>query len=575
MASNAKVTTPNAAAPPPKPVDPNELYPPLKVQGTTFQIQKTGLVISKRGSLFKKAPRPAMITWDSLATCDLTFGCFSGTLTLKQDNGNTISIQGWTHKLREAAIVIYPLMNKGVTTKVREGLQDKLGKRSKVIILGSGLIVQKSTGCCSGVTAFVPWGSVVFAELSRGCFRSSVTVKTMIHVKDLEEKPGKKPVAVSTAARSTAQAPPPAAATTKPIPEKKDEQKGPNYVSVKIPGKTSVMQELFEEVMALMACGAPVRSIEGAPEVMRTTLTSVGVKVEGGIFSALTCFVPWTAVTSVEWTKPLTGKGTVTMTDRVGTRICLKRFGQEEYDALRVIYTTRGVKARGLETGKRPPAIVRKQIRISWEGVSVPHRTFCTYTYDFYPWSIIDAVEMDMTCCGGALSLITEGGVRIPVLRALPFSNASMNETLLRIREMKYHGKAEPDDTNAVSFGAKKGNWRACELTDVALKVVASTGLCSSMTCFLDLDSIQGVQVKTTKGFFSKNYLQISIDKKMGGAMNIDDALAAQNKEKVNAKTQDQILLVRLLKTDNPKAIREDIMRRASARKRAEQILRK
>jgi len=571
MASNAKPTTPKAAEPPPKLVDPNELYPPLKVHGTTFQIQKVGLVITKRGSLFTKAARPVMISWGNLDKCDLTFGCFFGTLTLKEENGNTISIPGATHKLREAANVIYPLMNKGVATKIHEGIQDKLGKRSKVIILGSGLVVKKSTGCCSGVTAFVPWDAVIFAQLSRGYFRSSVTVKTMIHAEDVGAKPVNKPAAASTVACTTA--PPPAASTTKPTPEKKDEHKGPNFVTVTIPGKASAMQDVFDEVMALMSCGAPARRIEGAPEVTRTTVTSAGVKVDGGICSALTSFVPWIAVTSVEWTKPLIGKGAVTLTDRVGTRIDLKHFGQEEYDALRVIYTTRGVQARGLEAGKIPPAIVRKHMRISWEGVSVPHREFCTYVYEFYPWSIIDAVEMDMTCRGGTLSLITEDGVRIPVSSALPFSHASLNETLFRIREMKYHGKAEPDKANAVTFGAKKGHWRACVLTDVALKVVAITGRCSSMTCFLDLDSIKGVQVKTTKGCFGKNYLQISIDKKMGGALHIDNALVAENKDKETPKTQDQMLVVRLLKSDNPKAIREDIMKRASARSSAERTL--
>mmetsp|Transcript_63251 Transcript_63251/g.137589 ORF Transcript_63251/g.137589 Transcript_63251/m.137589 type:complete len:566 (-) Transcript_63251:168-1865(-) len=539
-------------------LDPDELYPPVKVRGTTFRILTRGLQITTKGSCFKRGTQ-SLLPWDGLHKCDLQFGCFSGTLILQPRTGEPHILSGRIAMLREVANVIYQQMNMGHCGKIEPEIVRKLGKSPKVTILGNGLVVKKKIGCCSGVAAFVPWGSVVFAEVAQGWCSGAITLKTMIHQDDVAppDKKGAQPVAPAADSKTNADASTKALAVPDPT-----HHEGPQFVSVTIPGKKEALQEVFGLIVKLMCSQSEDAEVEDAPKIPKTTMTKAGIKVKT---RSKEQFLPWRSISSVEWSKPAIGSATLMLTDRIGDEMGLRGCGLDEYNAFKALYARLG----GEDDSGGHQAIVRKNCRIAWDGVSVPHKSLCSYKYSFYPWSEIDACEMEVTCFGGSLVLVTETGERFVVCTSR-FSQRTLFEAMEKIRYMKYHGAASPDTTTARFFAGEKDTPNVCVLTDVSLRIAAKTGRYSHIVCYLDLQQVRGIGHTRAGGSCCKHtYLLVYVNRLMGAAVNIDNILAKDSSLR-KPEADERVLMVKLRKGDDAKSIAQDIMTRSMARKQSE-----
>merc|ERR1712066_633870 len=96
-------------------------------------------------------------------------------------------------------------------------------------------------------------------------------------------------------------------------------------------------------------------------------------------------------------------------------------------------------------------------------------------------------------------------------------------------------------------FGGKKHS-NSCLLTDKNIRIVTPTGSCSELRCFIDLDSVKDVNYKTIPkcGCLSKHLILLYVDASIGRGLQIDDALAAKYDVKLDADTQQRIIMVEL-----------------------------
>lgn len=536
--------------------DPGQLYPPIKVQGTTFELRDSGLTVTTE-SCFAKTKKHTIL-WGSLEKCDLQFGCLGKGelhLTEAQPRGTKTTIPGWSWKLREAATVIYQQMNKGVTTTVDMDVIKKLGKSPEIQVLGNGVVVKKSTGCCKGISTFVPWSQVVSLSLSKGWFFSSMKMSTMVREDDVKKTSRKRlpPPPARKAGETPSSASPPA----EPLKESHD---GPQFVEVSISGWKETMGEVFECVGKLMRLGEHDTTLPDAPATKYTTISSAGVTNKT---MSKDLFVPWRSITTVDYTTPLFGSGSIKLTDRVGEDITLKGFDQKGYAAFRELFT-------GSSKGEEADSIVRKNLRITQEGVSIGQRHMCSYVYHFHPWSEIDACEVVDGCCSGSIYLISETGVKIEAYSSMfnVFNRTTFVEILKKMREMKYQKCADPEGDSSITFAGRKGDSRACVLSDVALRITARPNMCKTITCLLDLDSVKSCDVVITQGCMKKTFLLIYIDKTMGSSMAIENVLKDQAaKDKIRAPGMDeQLIMIKLSSGDNARQIKDEINQRARSR---------
>lgn len=251
------------------------------------------------------------------------------------------------------------------------------------------------------------------------------------------------------------------------------------------------------------------------------------------------------------------------LTDRIGTEVAVRGFDEAAYLAFREIYAAKGRAAESPDG--EAPVIVRRGLQISADGASIRTRKGLTYTYNFYPWTQIDACEVETTCCGGKIFLITESGAKIVAYSACFWQQQALVEVLSRLRQMKYKREADAPGPDTITFAGKVGDPRACVLTAVSLRIAVQPAMCRRVVCVLDLDSVKGCQLIRGKGCFKKDAVVILVDKCMGTAMSIDDYLSAQAKE-IKVKAEQQALIVFLRRSDNGQKIREEIIKRARIR---------
>eukprot|EP00928_Gymnodinium_smaydae_P038678 TRINITY_DN26627_c0_g2_i1.p1 TRINITY_DN26627_c0_g2~~TRINITY_DN26627_c0_g2_i1.p1 ORF type:complete len:651 (+),score=115.85 TRINITY_DN26627_c0_g2_i1:148-1953(+) len=563
--------------------DPDLLFKPIRVGRSYFEVRKSGLKVTTKAHLLATSYSHTLM-WDTIKKCELESGCFKATLTLRTLNGKDVAISGWAYKMQEVAQIIYSQMAGDKSSELDPEVMKNIGWRSKVQLLSNGIIVKKPTFCCQGVATFVPWGAVVFAQRRKGVLYDSITIRTLAREEDMaslacKTKAGQnsKLQQATKVQPKSSKADPKADPAKKPLADNKKKGKvehegGAHYVEATLRIRSSHGDDVFNLVTKLMRCGKSDEVLPNAPQTKKTIVTSAGVETESFFYKT---FVPWRSVTSVDFADPLIGKGKVILTDRVGTVVKLKGFTRDMYDSLKNIYGTTSELAlqdRGLDGQK--PAIIRKRVRISTDGVEVEKRKcLCLESsFHFYPWSEIDGAEMFANCFGGSVHLVTESGEIILAYHSYFASKKVIEEVLIRLREMKYrnHGTEQAVAAEALVFGGKLGSSRACALTDVSLRLVAKRGLCRSMVCLLDLDSVHNVQTVSKSGMLGKtHYLLVWIDKKMGVSMQIDDYMKKQAKfDKV--KADDQVIVVKLRSTDNGAKIKSEILRRTNARKKDE-----
>jgi len=565
----------------------NLLRPPIVLsRKCTVELYKKGIKLRIRKSYFSAETVTPLVPWSNLSTCDLEYSCFYGTLTFKREGdssgsrGKPIKLTGRLYKLREVAKVAYEQMHTPKETSlVDPKVSKKLGWWPKAVLLDHGVVLNKRTGWFKGQNCFVPWGQAQTVEMYKGYIWSAVKIRTMVasaDISDLLKSVGSNPGVPPGSSEQVTTAQLGASSRS-------------HFHSVTIRGRNRNMRMVFDQIVHCMCVGEKHIPVEDAPKLSRTQLTNLGIHTATWL-KRVTTFMPWNAVTTMEFVHAPRSlvKGTVHFTDRVGTKMAIRSVHYSDYDKLHAIYArhTNAVHERSIEGAPEP--IVRRHLRIAWDGISVPTRHLLPvprYDYVFYPWKEVDAAEMDVDCFGGHLYLITEGmktkahskdAVRIPVWNAYTsFGISAMRETLLKIREMKFHGKSEQDTKNHIWFAGKKDSNSSCLLTDVSLRVVVRTNLwlCQYRTCIIDLDSVYGCSVLTQRcccGFGTRSYLAVTIDKAMGQVMDVDDDLQRANAKVAKAQMKDQTLLVRLRRRDKANKIKNEIIDRAKIRSKME-----
>merc|ERR1711957_878386 len=95
----------------------------------------------------------------------------------------------------------------------------------------------------------------------------------------------------------------------------------------------------------------------------------------------------------------------------------------------------------------------------------------------------------------------------------------------------------------------------------------------SQFMCILDLDSVTGVELVRSTSCIPKTYLVIYVSKKIGQGMEMDDYLKAHAKLVRAARTDEVTMMVQMAKDDQPRMLRDEIMRRAKIRNTDENSL--
>jgi hypothetical protein len=476
----------------------------------------------------------------------------------------TVPIKGRSGRLKEVAKVVYAQMNtrnsKGCD--VNAEIVRKLGRRPKVTIVKDGMVVNKYTGCCSGFNTFVPWDAVTMVEVVKGYIRSTVKMTTAVTAEELKH-----------AQKGSVKGPTGGAVEG----GEKDKHEGPSFVVASLTGRAGVMDDIFKMICELVRAGEKTSKLDGAPDIPptryqpRCEVHSIGVECDTRRQSY---FIPWRSVASIDWISSLISVGKVVLTDNVGSQLTCYNFSADNYHMLREVYSLRGKSRSSIPD---LPPIHRKNLSIGWQGVNIQHFK-CIWCWidksEFFQWETIDCCEMDTTCFGGKIYLIHEDGRKILAYRSFnPFGTYKMVEVLNRLREMKYKKGAEHDQ-ETIYFRGREGNPRSCMLTQKAIRIVAKKGLCRTLTCVLDLDSVEQVGYHSISGCCStKKYLILYIPEKMGSNMDIDDILAGKEKGTINKpKEHQRSLIIRLSRGDSGPKIKQTIQERCKIRQEAESL---
>lgn len=544
----------------------------------TYGFFPRGLVITTKKSMFARKRR-LVLAWDSLRKCDMDWECFKGTLQIRVGTGRVVVINSWSWKIKAAAQVVHDMMNPGEDQVDAERDQTLAKVRGKTRILNHGIILRKTNYfTCSGMSSFIPWESVVSASLLTGCFKSYIHVSTILEHTDntnakpppTKEKPKQKPK-------------PKDPAKTEPLSEEeklKLEEEAeaaaaaipppPSYVSVTLMGAAGHIDDVFKVLRQLMDGDKEEdKEIEDAPNIYRTKLYESGVLDTQGMCFPQVHFIPWRAITSVDWAADCCKAPQLILTDRVGNQRALLKVSQDKYLKFRSIFNYQVGQTWGEDGDVKP--IVRRNLRIMADGVAVTKRQGCSSTTRFYPWSIVDAAEMDLTCCGGTLLLITEAGERISVWSASIFTRGRMMEIYNRIREMKYESSQDENDGNPRYFAGREGHPKACVLTDKTLRIVSKAGSCMSRVRLIDLDAVVACKVIKGKGCMAKWTLHVYLNEKMMVGMDSEEVKRSGAHNELAHEEDDHFhdhsLQVMLRRNDPPEDIRADIMNRQAKRK--------
>jgi hypothetical protein len=361
----------------------------------------------------------------------------------------------------------------------------------------------------------------------------------------------------------------------------KVDEHGPSFLTVSVSGKADGMPRVFEAICSHMAGGGgPEEESEGAAsapalfeklKAANLQLTTWGIRAMTG---STRYFLPWKHATNFEFTKPAVGKGALVFTSRVGNRIPIRGLQLEDYDRLREIYlhSTKVVSAPQQQSWVHS-AIVRKGIRIAYDGVTIPTRSGLKQVYKFHPWTVVDGIELDIKFGVGEIVLVTEDGDRLVAAKSFFQGYAPLLEALVKLRGMKYGDTSDPDSPDNRWFAGARGNPKACVLTNVSIRLVASTSF-RRVVCILDLDSVDDVAVTNTKPKCgqggSQSHLVLYISKAMADAFSIDEEIGNANMDlgSIKPPRADQSLIVmKLKKADKPMDIKNDILKRAKKRK--------
>lgn len=496
--------------------------------GLLYEILDEGLRVSTKGGLFKKATQH-ITAWDDFRRCVVETSCFSGSVTLSQADGDSVSIRVPLPLVKPVALAIYKHLNLGKHGEVDPKVNKLLGKRPKVLVFGSGLLMEKRKRCGSHST-FVPWEAVVSVSLTPGCFGSRINVKTLLE----EEAPPSN-------GNEAKEASPEGNGETNgkekngKSGEHKADAEGPGYVEVNMKGKAEAMDTVFSALQTLMNGGQANSPVPDMDNVPGAKLTRLGLITS---YKRVQHLLPWTSIAAVDLQSSLC-RDSLVLTDCTGNETRLRKLVPGEFDAVRAQIA----QAKGMVVGDASAKpIVRKNLRLTCDGLTLVTRHLCAATSQFIPWEKLDALEIRSSCFGGTLVLITETGERFPVWKAGMFGLKAMYEIASRIQDMKF-GKCSHSQTR--TFAGREGDRRACVLTNSSVKLVAGKG---ALVRILDLDSVNKCEVVKKRLIVTlRESIKIDGDEKKEGCQPLD---------------------VYLKRGDDGEDIARDMMRRAAERKK-------
>lgn len=544
------------------------LFPEIKVHGTTFGIYKDGLVVQKVGVFLSgRDKEPHIFSWDSITEVSLQYGCLHGTLHLKSTSGRCVSINGFLWTLRKASKVIFDMIHLGdaaatLAMEDTDEFRDVAKKLKRVWMHGNGVVLRKPHGLFGGSDTFFPWESVVSIQKNTYCCclaRVNIVTKLAKEVVDIENEPKEEAVHKNM--------------VEDPVKNHRavHHEEGPRTVCVSLHGTTDSMDKVFALVQKLMVGGKEDPVFVGDPQVKHAELTESGIRKTLHQHEA---YIPWKQIEEIEFEKPLVGFPSVSVVDRIGTRIEFHGFNEDSYRALMHVYASKGQTAVDVDLGEEQEIIERGHVRITPEGISVPRHSLCATTYAFHLWSVIDAFEMHVTCGFGEVCFVTEGGERVVIHKSMnPFGTRHLVEILSKLRHLKYRdqerlqvqgGSGTLD--SKIPFGLSQGGQKLNRLTNVSLRLQACKSRFKQFVCILDLDSVTGCELVRSESCCPKIYLAVYIDKRMGAGMEMDDYLRGHAKNVRQPQENEIMLLVRLGKDDQPEALRDEIMRRHQSR---------
>jgi len=513
---------------------------PIKGKGGTITLLDSGVLVRERQPFCSclgggDAGKTFKLRWDDIIESKFDHTCFAGTMMLKSQDGRTTTFSGSIWSMRPAINVIY----KRLRGELPE--MDKIEKAysNKISFENEGVMVKKTTGCCSGSDTLVPWTSVLKVSLHASLFHTKFSLETMIPNQVVGDPQGNAGL--------------------------------PKFERVTIRGRRAPLEDLFGVVLSVFKekrqendASDPSAS---QTHCKRGTLNALGlIGVERSCFREHRHFVPYHMITSLDWEQPRCRPSRLVIVDRVGQQVALHGTDEDAHVDQAVYEKCRSVWVnRSDHPDKEKDFLIRKNMKLSSQGLHLTTGScFSGYKEKFYNWEQVDVCEIASTCCGAQLTLITESGDRAGWRG---FSKRAMMDTMMQIQKFKYKNVDNMDSLNKRNFG---GSFRRnpCLLTDKNIRIVTPTGHCSDLQCFIDLDSVKDVNLKVVPkcGCRSTSFLLFSVDERIGRGLQIDDALAAKYDVKLDANAQQRIILVELSGSDNGEDLVRDIRKRAKDR---------
>jgi len=540
------------------------LCKPIKSKGSKYCLSKYGMIIfTSKGCC--STPEVSTVPWDMFTKCDMQWGCFSGSLFLRLKNGATIQIQGGGSAVKAAAREFHKAMNRsdGKTEVIDPEIVKNI--KGNTQILSHGVIFEKNS-CCSGISSFVPWECIISASMSTGRRSSTISMKTTvaipIYAQDkvtVHEKKGAK------------------GADTEKVKVAAQQTVGQGWAEMKLYGKVR-MEEVWEIVMRCMSGETSTGAME-APGTL-TEMKYTQLKKTGAIFSPpagccgpdIKYFIPWISIASMDYITGFCAKDRLTITDVIGFEVLVPQVSQEQYSAFRHAWAVQVADTK-LATGVK--VFHRGPIKMGPDGVAITKGGMCKKTVDFHPWALVDAAEINYTCCGGSLDLVTDEGKRIVVFKTA-FKKAKLFEVWKIVRKLKYNVDEDKPGKDDKYFAGKETNPFCCKLAESYIKIVSNTGRCSKTLRIFDLDVVTKVSSLRKEGCCCSHtdYLIVWIQHGIAAGLTKDNTASDKKDDKgkplpEELKNLKDAFSTRLLRDDDVEMLVKEV--RARMAKRAHQ----
>lgn len=536
------------------------LYGPVWTAfGQVFEFQHESLKISSLTWFGSHEPR--LFSWASIASVDVRWDCFLGTLTIRHKVEGPIEYKFPPHTLLQTAGHIIAKLQQCKLAGEAEKVMERHSGQLNAGLTSKGVIVKKRTAMCHWTGAFVTWSDVVSADLQRSCCGSTITLRTSIEESNqsqvfrLASAQSLGVSSTSVPSRESSNSDnegsdctpqdimPPLETVEQDLSPPEDPRLPlPIFLTLSFRGEAKAMDDVFGVITRLVAqaSNADPSNAGALGSVKSMTLTTLGVEVTN---HSSRRFLPWRSVADADWVSRCCQEPAMVITDSLGGTTSVPGV---EKDGLLSFFTVFRKMAKldarmlGVD-GKAREALPGTGIRMDASGVHFKNGRHLA-------WADMDDIEMDVDLLCSHI-FVLQGEDRHKVASDWFFMHECMSSIFRKMLARKF-GLDLVAKVNGRHFGGSRGAVNTSLLTDSWLRLAAKTGRWTSTVMLLDLDAVRGSNVvsDTALGVHTRD-------------------LVSRAACRIGKAAKTETLIIQLARGDDAYEIKDDLTKRSARRK--------